>query len=100
MGNGELWWWVVILAVGVLFLFMPQWLSRRKQAQRLASFEVGEQVITVGGFIGTLTHIDLENNVARLRLAEGVEVEVVPGALSRKLVAEDETNATSESEEV
>jgi len=94
MGNGELWWWLVILAAGVLVLFVPQWLSRRKQAQRLAGFEVGERVITVGGFIGTVTYIDLEENVARLRLAEGIEVEVVPGALSRKLVSE-ETDETA-----
>ncbi len=95
MGNGELWWWLLILGAGVLFLFVPQWLSRRKQAQRLEGFEVGEQVITVGGFIGTLTHIDLEENMARLRLAEGIEVHVVPGALSRKLAAEQESDESS-----
>ena len=89
MGNGQLWWWLIILVGGVLILFVPQWLSRRKQAQRLAGFEPGDRVITVGGFIGTLTHIDLEENVAQVRLAEGVEVEVVPGALSRKLVSEE-----------
>ncbi|MEA3309113.1 MAG: preprotein translocase subunit YajC [Chloroflexota bacterium] len=91
MGNGNTIWWLVILAGGALFLFLPQWLSRRKQARRLAAFEVGDQVITIGGFIGTLTAIDLEENVARLRLAAGVEVELVPGALSRKLVADGET---------
>jgi preprotein translocase subunit YajC len=80
-------------------LFVPQWLSRRKQAQRLAGFEVGEHVITVGGFIGTLTHIDLEENVARLRLAEGVEVEVVPGALSRKLASTEEADEADEATE-
>jgi preprotein translocase subunit YajC len=53
-------------------------------------FEVGDQVITIGGIIGTLTAIDLEENVAQLRIAEGVEVELVPGALGRKLVPETE----------
>lgn len=92
-GGGETLWWFLILALAVLALFVPQWLARRRQAKRVAEFESGDQVITIGGFIGKLTHIDLEENVARLELAEGVEVEVVPGAISRKLIPEDKTEA-------
>ncbi len=90
MGNGDLWMWLLLLGVGVLILFVPQWLSRRKRSQRLMEFEVGDMVITIGGIIGTLTALDLEENVAQLRIAEGVEIEVVPGALGRKLGPEEE----------
>jgi preprotein translocase subunit YajC len=82
--------WIVLLGLGVLFLFLPQWLSRRRQSQKMATFEPGDHIITAGGFIGTLTYINLEENVARLLLTEGVEVEIVPGALARKLVVEVE----------
>ncbi|MGC9400757.1 MAG: preprotein translocase subunit YajC [Anaerolineae bacterium] len=96
MENGELWWWLIILGAGVLVLFVPQWLSRRKQAQRLAEFESGDRVVTIGGFIGTLTYINLEENVARLQLADNVEAEIVPGALSRRLRAGDSTETPEE----
>ncbi len=88
-------WWIIIPILALVFLMLPQWLARRRQAQRVAAFEPGEKVITIGGFIGVLTYIDLEENVARLRLAENVEVEVVPGAISRKLVPETEGDTES-----
>ncbi|MFP4343190.1 MAG: preprotein translocase subunit YajC [Anaerolineales bacterium] len=82
--------WIVLLGLGVLFLFLPQWLARRRQSQKVMTFESGDHVITVGGFVGTLTYINPDENVARLLLTEGVEVEIVPGALARKLVVEVE----------
>jgi preprotein translocase YajC subunit len=89
MTNGNDWLlWLIILGAGLLFLFVPQWLARRRQAQRVAEFAPGDLVITIGGFLGVLKEIDLEENVAILKLAEDLEVEILPGALSRKLVPE------------
>ncbi len=77
--------WLFLILLALAFLFLPQWFARRRRKQRIAQFAVGDRVITIGGFIGTLTALDLEANVARLRLADGVEVEIVPGALGQKL---------------
>ncbi len=82
--------WLLLILMALAFLVLPQWMARRRQQKKLTQFAVGDRVITIGGFIGTLTALDVEENVARLRLAEGVEVEIVPGALGRKLIpAED-----------
>ncbi len=51
---------------------------------------VGDRVLTAGGFLGTLTHFDPEANLARVHLAEGVEVEILPGAIRGKQMSEDE----------
>jgi preprotein translocase subunit YajC len=45
---------------------------------------VGDRILTIGGFIGTLTYIDFEDNIARVKLADGVEVQMVPRAISGK----------------
>jgi len=86
--NGEILWWIFILGLSVLFIFVPQWLSRRKRAQRMASLQPGDRVVTIGGFVGTLVSLDPERERACLRLAEGVEVEVLSAAISRTIVDE------------
>ena len=74
---------VVIVGLGV-FLFLPQWMARRRQKQREANLKVGDRVVTVGGFIGEITHLDFEANVARIKLAEDIELSIVPGAIGGK----------------
>ncbi len=85
--------WLLLILMAAAFLFLPQWMARRRQKKKLEMFEVGDRVITIGGFIGTLTMLDREANVARLELAEGVEVEIVPGALGRKLIPAEAEDA-------
>lgn len=76
-------WIIVILALGA-FLVLPQYMARRRQKRREQDLRVGDTVMTIGGFIGELTALDLQANVATIRLAEGVEVRIVPGAISGK----------------
>ncbi len=87
MGQGTDWlFWIVAMALIIVFFYVPQWISRRRRQQREKELAVGDRVITIGGFIGTLTRYDLEANVARIRLAEGVEVDILPGAIGGKHV--------------
>lgn len=76
-------WIIVIVALGA-FLVLPQYMARRRQKRREQDLRVGDTVMTIGGFIGTLEALDLEANVARIKLAEGVEVKIVSGAISGK----------------
>jgi preprotein translocase subunit YajC len=69
------------------FLFLPQMMARRRRKKREEDLKVGDEVITIGGFIGELTYLDFEENLARIRLAEGVELRVLPGAISGKQTA-------------
>lgn len=83
--NGDMTLWILLLGGAMLFLFLPQWLARRKESQKTALLEAGQRVLTIGGFIGRLTYVDRERNLARLRLAEGVEAEILLNAIARSL---------------
>lgn len=76
--------WIILLVAMVVFLFLPQWMARRRQQKKEADLQAGDLVVTIGGFIGELTYIDFQTNVARLRLVDGVEVQILPGAISGK----------------
>ena len=85
MGQGTDWlFWIVMMVLIIVFLYVPQWMSRRRRQQQEKELAVGDRVITIGGFIGTLTRYDREANIACVRLAEGVEVDILPGAISGK----------------
>jgi len=85
------WIWLVFIAVMALFMYVPRWMAQRQRRQQEAALAVGDQVLTIGGLLGTLTYIDSEKNLARLRIAEGVEVEILIGAISGKRASQNET---------
>jgi preprotein translocase subunit YajC len=80
---------VVILAVGLgvllLLTVIPQWRNRKRREKQMSELGVGNEVMTVGGIIGTVTHIDQEQNRARIEIAPGVEMRVALAAISRGL---------------
>jgi preprotein translocase subunit YajC len=82
--GGGLWFWGVLVAVMLVFMFLPQWMNRRRRKQREEELLVGDRVLTIGGLIGELTYVDFEANIARIKLTEDVEVEIMPGAISGK----------------
>jgi preprotein translocase YajC subunit len=85
MGQGTDWvFWIVMMVLVIVFLYVPQWMARRRRQQQEKELAVGDRIITIGGFMGTLTRYDREANIARIRLAEGVEVDILPGAISGK----------------
>ena len=81
---GDWTYWIIVIVALAAFLVLPQYMARRRQKRREQDLRVGDTVMTIGGFIGQLKALDLEANVARIELAEGVEVRIVPGAISGK----------------
>lgn len=78
--------WIIAIVALLVFMVLPQWMSRRRQRRREEELEVGDSVMTIGGLIGELTYINFEDNIARVKLAEGVEVRLLPGAISGRRV--------------
>jgi len=83
---------IVVLIIGLIILsalmLWPQWQNRRRRQKQIAELQVGGEVMTVGGIIGTLTHFDTGENRARIEIAPGVELQIVLDAIGRRLTPE------------
>ena len=72
------------------FTIRPQQQRLRNQRALVASLAVGDEIVTVGGLIGTITA--LADHELRLDLGGGTEVRVARNAVSGKLASADGTD--------
>ncbi len=84
---------VPLVLMGVLFYFLlirPQ--QRRARAQRdlISSVEVGDEIMTAGGILGTVTAMDDEDELLTVEIAPGTRIRVVKRAVSQRFVEENE----------
>lgn len=63
---------LLFIPVFWMLIVRPQQQQRRAHQQVVASLEVGQRVMTVGGLIGTLTAVDAET--VRLDAGDGTEL--------------------------
>lgn len=79
---------IVVSLVFVLFwgvILVPQNRARKRQEQVVAELKIGEEVVTVGGVIGKLTYLNREEDLAKIEIAPGVVVRMIPAAISHPL---------------
>jgi preprotein translocase subunit YajC len=69
--------WVVVV--------LPQNRARKNQEQVVSDLKIGDEIVTVGGLIGRLTYLNREEDLARIEVARGVEVRIIPAAISHPL---------------
>jgi preprotein translocase subunit YajC len=58
------------LLIGVVFyflLFMPMQRQKKRQAQMLKDLKSGDNVVTSGGIVGTITSVDTDTIVLRVK---------------------------------
>jgi preprotein translocase subunit YajC len=90
--------YIFILVLLVLMWFMLIRPQRRRQVESqrlLESLAVGKEIVTAGGLYGTITA--LEDDEARVEIADGVEVRVAKRAIAGVL-SEDEAPEELEEE--
>jgi preprotein translocase subunit YajC len=86
---------VPLVLMGVLFYFLlirPQ--QRRARAQRdlISSVEVGDEIMTAGGILGTVTAMDDDDELLTVEIAPGTRIRVVKRAVSQRFVEDDEAD--------
>lgn len=74
---------LLLFALMWLLLIRPQQARVRKQRELVASIEVGDEVLTLGGIVGTVRVLGDEE--LRLEVSPGVELRLLRGAVSRRL---------------
>lgn len=85
---------LMLVAYWSLVIF-PKQRDFKKHNQYVRTLQVGDEVITFGGIIGTVTRMDAEAGVAYVQIADGVEVKVLTAALTRPYV-KDEVAASAQ----
>jgi preprotein translocase subunit YajC len=88
---------LVLLAVFWFMLIRPQ-RRRQLESQRLLdSLAVGKEIVTAGGLYGTITALD--DDEARVEIADGIEVRIAKRAIAGVLPEEEEREEPEELEE-
>jgi preprotein translocase subunit YajC len=68
---------VALLALFWIFLIRPQRRRLHQQRELHESVAVGDEIVTVGGLIGRVRSIDVEDNTLEVEVAPGTNVRVV-----------------------
>ena len=82
---------ILITSIALVFLLiwivvvLPQNRARKVQQEVVGELKVGDQIVTVGGIIGKLTYLNTDEDMARIEIANGVEVRIIPAAISHPL---------------
>jgi preprotein translocase subunit YajC len=88
---------IIVILILMWFLLIRPQRRRQVESQRLLdSLSVGQEIVTAGGLYGTIT--ELEEDEARVEIAEGIEVRVAKRAIAG-VVSEDDPNELPEPEE-
>ena len=86
---------ILVLLVVLWFMLIRPQRRRQLETQRLlGSLEVGKEVVTAGGLYGTITA--LEDDEARVRIADGVEVRIAKRAIAGVLSEDEEPDQLEE----
>jgi len=89
---------VPLLVVMYFLMIRPQQQRVRAQQEAIRSVEVGDEVVTAAGLIGTI--VALDDEVVHLLVADGVEVRVARMAIGRRLAEADVVSAADEPAEL
>ena len=76
---------ILVLMMGGYWsmVIFPKQRAFKKHNQYVRELGTGDEVITFGGIIGTITSMDAQAGVAYVKIADGVEVKVITASLTR-----------------
>lgn len=79
----------LIIAAYYSLVVMPKQSAFRKHQKYVMTLKEGDEVISSGGLIGTITELDSEAGIAKIRLAEGFEIRILAAALMQQYDPEE-----------
>ena len=78
-------------------MILPRQREFRRRQKLVRELEIGAEVLTFGGMVGIVKHVDSETGLVRVEVGEGVEVQLVASAITsefdREAVAKDAKRA-------
>ncbi len=84
---------ILIVPFGLLIwlMVMPQRKQRARQQQLMSKLGVGDEVITTGGIVGQITHV--EDDLIHLEIDHDVVIRVAKSSIARSLEEPDPASA-------
>jgi len=88
---------ILVVPFGLLIWLMvvPQRKQKARQQQLMSNLAVGDEVMTSGGIVGQITHI--EDGVVHLEVDHDVVIRVAKGSIARSMAEPDPDSAPSRS---
>lgn len=76
----------ILLLVGgyYSFVFLPRQRAFKRHYKLVTAIEVGQEVVTYGGVVGTIKRIDADAGLVTVEIAPGVEVRVLAMAINQQ----------------
>ena len=76
----------ILLLVGgyYSFVFLPRQRAFKRHYNLVAAIEVGQEIVTYGGLVGTIKRIDADEGLVIVEVAPGVEVRVLAMAINQE----------------
>lgn len=84
---------ILVIPFGLLIwlMVMPQRKQRARQQSLMSKLAVGDEVVTTGGIVGQVTHLD--GDLAHLEVDHDVVIRVAKGSIARSLAEPDPASA-------
>ena len=83
---------LVVLVAYFLLVVLPRKRARVAQHELLEALEVGQEVLTAGGLLGTIRELD--GDIVHLELADGVVVRLDRRAVAGQVLPDDDAGGT------
>ncbi len=81
-GSGGLIYLAVLVIAFYLLIIRPQMQRTKQMRELMASLQIGDRVVTVGGLHGAI--VEMVDSTITLRVADGVELTYEKGSVARK----------------
>jgi len=81
-------WLAIVFAIFYFMAILPQRRREKERKKLLDAIKTGDRVIFGGGLIGTVANV--KDPILVVKVAEGVKLEVLRGAVTRIVEKEDE----------
>jgi preprotein translocase subunit YajC len=79
---------LLMFAIFYFILIRPQQKKQREHREMLRALKTGDQIVTAGGIYGTV--IDIDETKVKLKIAEGVKIDVARSSIASRVGWEGE----------
>ena len=87
----------IFVLIFYFFIIRPQRKRDKQHANMIAGINRGDQIVTVGGFLGTVKEV--RDDTFQIEIAEGVRVRILKSAVQTKRITQNNNNNSEKTPE-